>query len=238
MGSLDCFNLIRNLLSVGLRTMQLLHGGSPHGDMASESPMDMSANATAAMGGMTFLPWESYKVQLLFAGWNVSQPWQFALTWFVVMLAAVSLHILDCVSLSLKRSMITMLLQYGAVEAVDKCGDVTVVFPIEKIKRPMGWQAVKIVHGLLTGTRYGLSLLLMLVAMTFNPSLFLALVVGYIFGDYLCCDFHIDMKMGVYNTPRGGLAGPFLQRLLCQRKPGDKNETASLINQPESIVIC
>ena len=218
--------------------MQLLHEGSHHGGIDSESPMNMSGNATAAMNGMTFLPWESYRVELLFAGWNVSQPWQFALTWFVVMFAAMSLHILDCASLSLRKSMIKILLNYEAVEAVEKCVDATVVFPIEKIKRPVGWQAVKIIHGLLAGTSYGLSLLLMLVAMTYNPSLFLALFVGYIFGDYLCCDFHIDMKMGVYNTPRGGLAGPFLQRLLCQKKNEDKNETTSLINQPESIVVC
>ena len=212
--------------------MQLLHEGHDHGSADSGIPMDMSANTTATMGDMTFLPWESYKMQLLFASWNISEPWQFALTWFVVMLAAMSLHILECVSLSLRKSMISMLLKHEGVEAVDKCEDMTVVFPVEKVKRPIGWQVVKFIHGLLSGTRYGLSLLLMLVAMTFNPSLFLALFVGYIIGDYLCCDFHIDMKMGVYNTPRGGLAGPFLQRLLCQKKADGKQETASLIDHP------
>lgn len=40
-------------------------------------------------------------------------------------------------------------------------------------------------HSLTTGLTYAVSLLLMLVAMTFNPSLFVALVVGYTAGDFI-----------------------------------------------------
>lgn len=40
-------------------------------------------------------------------------------------------------------------------------------------------------HSILTGVNYGLALLMMLIAMTYNPSLFLALVSGYSVGDFL-----------------------------------------------------
>jgi len=43
----------------------------------------------------------------------------------------------------------------------------------------------RILHSILTGLNYGLALLLMLIAMTYNPSLFLALIIGYAFGDFI-----------------------------------------------------
>ena len=43
----------------------------------------------------------------------------------------------------------------------------------------------RVLHALLSGLNYGLALLLMLIAMTYNPSLFIALIVGYSFGDFL-----------------------------------------------------
>jgi hypothetical protein len=51
--------------------------------------------------------------------------------------------------------------------------------------------------------------------MTFNPSLFLALVIGYLLGDYICCDFHLDLNMGVYKAlyKDGGIAGKSLSSL-------------------------
>jgi Ctr copper transporter family len=44
---------------------------------------------------------------------------------------------------------------------------------------------LRLLHSLLSGYNYGVALLLMLVAMTYNPALFLALVVGYTIGDYV-----------------------------------------------------
>lgn len=43
----------------------------------------------------------------------------------------------------------------------------------------------RILHAILGGVSYGLAMLLMLVAMTYNPSLFLALILGYAVGDYI-----------------------------------------------------
>jgi hypothetical protein len=33
------------------------------------------------------------------------------------------------------------------------------------------------------------------VVMTFNPTLFLAVVLGYLVGDYVCCDYKLDRKI-------------------------------------------
>lgn len=44
---------------------------------------------------------------------------------------------------------------------------------------------LRVLHSLLSGYNYGVALMLMLVAMTYHPALFLALVVGYTIGDYV-----------------------------------------------------
>ncbi len=44
---------------------------------------------------------------------------------------------------------------------------------------------LRLLHSLVSALSYGLALMLMLVAMTYNPSLFLSLVVGYGLGDFL-----------------------------------------------------
>ena len=44
---------------------------------------------------------------------------------------------------------------------------------------------LRLLHAILGGMSYGLAMLLMLVAMTYNPSLFLALVIGYTVGDFI-----------------------------------------------------
>ena len=52
---------------------------------------------------------------------------------------------------------------------------------------------LRLLHAFLSAVNYGLALMLMLVAMTYNPSLFVALVVGYGLGDYM---FHIRIPSG------------------------------------------
>lgn len=44
---------------------------------------------------------------------------------------------------------------------------------------------LRLLHSILSGLNYGVALLLMLVAMTYNPSLFIALMIGYAVGDFL-----------------------------------------------------
>ena len=50
---------------------------------------------------------------------------------------------------------------------------------------PTQYMMLRILHAVLSGVNYGVALLLMLVAMTFNPSLFVALMFGYAVGDFV-----------------------------------------------------
>ena len=50
---------------------------------------------------------------------------------------------------------------------------------------------LRLLHSILSGLNYGMALMLMLVAMTFNPSLFLALVIGFSIGDFV---FFVRMR--------------------------------------------
>lgn len=44
---------------------------------------------------------------------------------------------------------------------------------------------LRLLHSVLSGLNYGLALLLMLVAMNYNPNLFIALITGYAIGDFI-----------------------------------------------------
>jgi hypothetical protein len=50
---------------------------------------------------------------------------------------------------------------------------------------PSQYMLLRALHALISGFNYGVALLLMLVAMTYNPSLFLALMFGYALGDFI-----------------------------------------------------
>lgn len=60
-----------------------------------------------------------------------------------------------------------------------------------KIRAPVNFVGLiqsnkwRLLHAFISAIQYGLSLMLMLVAMTYNPSLFVALITGYFVGDFL-----------------------------------------------------
>jgi Ctr copper transporter family len=87
------------------------------------------------------------------------------------------------------------------------------------VQRPKGWQTLKLIHSTIAAFNYGLSLMLMLVAMTFIPSLFLALFIGGVIGEYVCVDFHIDLLMGVYEPKEvyDGALGGLIHWVLCSK---------------------
>ena len=102
----------------------------------------------------------------------------------------------------------------------------------QMLPRPIGWQSVKLLHALLSGIRYGLSLMQMLVAMTFNPSLFVALIVGRVIGEYMCCDKHQDLIMGAHKpvSRYSGIAGRIIQSILCIPPKESSEEQEPLIS--------
>ena len=205
-------------------TMSSIHRGSSH----------LSSNGTSTAGS-TFFDWNSSQVQILFTGWETENSWQFALTWFVVVLATMSLHYFECAYLSMKSSMVQVLTKYSAELAeADAVGVMVLEEPtgrVARATRPLGWQVTKLCMGLLSGMRYAMTLFLMLIAMTYNPSLFVALVFGYFLGDFVCSDFHVNMRMGVDNTPGGGKMGPLIRSLLCIKDMQLEDDIIPLIQQ-------
>ena len=57
--------------------------------------------------------------------------------------------------------------------------------PLLKLYETRQLLCLRVVHAALAGASYCLALLLMLVAMTYNSSLFMALIVGYAIGDFV-----------------------------------------------------
>lgn len=133
------------------------------------------------MSGMVFSQWNSYKLHLLFSTYDIKQPWQFALTFFLVILAATFFHVLSCCLSFVENLMVIQLKAHLEKKESDT--------------RPHGWVMVKILVGLLSGLKYCWGIMLMLVAMmSMNPNLFLALGIGYALGAYLFCDYEISEK--------------------------------------------
>lgn len=189
------------------------HGGIRGGkdDMPSAMPSGITV-----MEQNTFSDWGSYQCHLLFYGWDVNKQWQFTLTWFAVLTAVVVIHLLECAILSMKTSMFQILQAQDETDDGDQTA--TESRPTTKAGRrirPYGWLVIKMILSIISGIRYALFLMLMLVAMTFNTPLFIALLFGYLAGDYICCDFHVNIKMGAYNNSQGGPLGPAMKSILC-----------------------
>jgi hypothetical protein len=138
---------------------------------------------------MTFGDWDDYKLKLLFEGWDIEEKWQFALSWFAVMFAVIVYHYLKCQEGKLEEHMYatmrndqddsnvnTGLIINNRGMSVDKSGNKTQSSYFKKLR---------VAHAVLAGILYALGLMLMLVVMTYNPSLFLAVVVGFIIGDFI-----------------------------------------------------
>lgn len=172
------------------------------------------------------------QTHLLFRSYNIEKPYQFVLTWFMVMFAVVVYYILKHVLLAMDKGMISALrteseiLANGSKEPIGDYQDYhrateDGVF----LERPKGWQSVKLIHSTIAAFNYGLSLMLMLVAMSFIPSLFLALFIGAAVGEYLCVDFHIDLTMGVYDPREAydGTLGNLIKWVLCSKLQSEEN---------------
>jgi len=162
---------------------------------------------------MTFSSWKSYKLQILFTSWDVQTVPQYIASWFLIVILCILLHVLRCsiavisLSMKLKREPTYMINNNikntiglgftsessinslpidssNLIDSSDKKRKNVIDRMIDILRnRPILF--LRLMHASCTAINYGLSLLLMLVAMTYNPGLFLALVVGYFFGDLL-----------------------------------------------------
>jgi len=160
---------------------------------------------------MTFQEWSQYQVKILFDGWDVQTKGQFAASWFAIVVAVIAYHMLKYYieyfeyyvkSIQVKRDSIdskplTASLHHNPVIRKDSAQELEPSLTSTMVPNNSYGAAPEyydgsslkvpgrflVAHALLTGLNYGLSLMLMLVAMTYNPSLFLALVVGWVAGD-------------------------------------------------------
>ena len=155
--------------------------GHDHSGMDSEPGMASTGNASSSSSGhsmssmgsmnmeMTFTDWSSYSLTLLLSSWKITTQWQFFLTWLAVFSATILLHgvkfaicALDCMIANTAKSNA----DYKGMHDKPSTGEVsTSTFQTSKrLSRPNGWRVLKLLHGLMMGCQYGLSLMLMLVS--------------------------------------------------------------------------
>lgn len=157
---------------------------------------------------MTFSPWSEYQVSILWSSWDVKTRWEFFLSWCAVVLATVVyygirflIHLVEDQMEGTPPLKVERTTGNGSYQGSDEVNQPMITKPNpeiarvgsvlpdvmvyeEKISVAKYWW-FRLLHAVLSGLNYGLALLLMLVAMTFNPSLFLALMVGYSIGDFV-----------------------------------------------------
>jgi hypothetical protein len=141
---------------------------------------------------MYFSEWNEYKLTLLFSWCIITEIWQFVLVWIVVFLAAVFHHWLKLQIINLETTM-TGKKRHKAVHALFDDSDTDdpesyfVNSSMKDFKKLTQSQllTLRVGHFALVASSYGLSLLLMLVAMTYNSWLFVALILGYALGDFM-----------------------------------------------------
>jgi Ctr copper transporter family len=178
--------------------------------------MDATDDSTASMS-MTFDGWNVYKLKLLFDGWDVATPWEFGLTCVAVAFLAViyqamrflvfvvedTMHPPASPSFSTVDSMDTSSRSVGGANKVgdtpggqagyQRAPDDTVLLapksPGEISSERYLW--LRLAHSVLAGLNYGMALVLMLIAMSYNPSIFVSLITGYAFGDFI---FFVRMR--------------------------------------------
>ena len=134
---------------------------------------------------MTFSDWDSYQLKLLFRSWDIQEKWQFAFSWFAVVLAVIFYHWMKSVYRKL-----TVLLESTNTAEVSLLNNARTVSYSRQITLiddvlTVTFFQLTFIRAFWNSLLYGMSLMLMLVAMTYNSSLFVALMIGYFLGDLL-----------------------------------------------------
>jgi hypothetical protein len=166
------------------------------------SGMDMDMDMSMVM---TFQSWSSYQLQILFDSWNVTTKGQFALSWFAVVISVVAYHGMKYALLKMEKNENSAVYKRipnesaGATMGIDS----TIVGGTFKSDSAISHQLsmkFRVYHALLSGLNYGMSLMLMLVAMTYNPWLFVALMIGCAIGDYIFAPLAMGLRKGEPET--------------------------------------
>ena len=132
---------------------------------------------------MSFSSLSSYQTTLLFSSWKITTVWEYMIAWVGVFGAAAMYHRLR-LELSVNESKITIhKLQTTNYETTplmsSSSSSSSSKVPSSQLRR------ICIIHSILSALSYAYALILMLIAMTYNTGLFIALIVGYGVGDFL-----------------------------------------------------
>jgi hypothetical protein len=165
------------------------------------------ANSVSMHGGapmsmvMTFGKWEDYQLKMVFNSWDIQTKTQYFFSWVFVVLAVIAWHGLKYLQTTIVEENMKNVILNSKIMSHDD-GDFTNTNPqIQATKSSSGsnfllpegkWSGssrklwiLRLTHSLLSALMYGLALMLMLVSMTYNCGLFLALLVGYFAGDLI-----------------------------------------------------
>lgn len=140
---------------------------------------------------MTFSDFDEYKVKILFDDWNVTEKWQFVLSWFAIVLATIIYHWMKYITRWLNYTMDQLEMKIGrqsmtaAITGVAALSSDSTSEPVNEQEVNSHLMKLHIARAFWNALEYGWALLLMLVAMTYNSSLFVALIVGYFFGELI-----------------------------------------------------
>lgn len=140
---------------------------------------------------MTFGAWSDYEVKVLWEWWNISTKGQMALSWFIIVAATVCCH---AIKYSLEYLEVHKSVGMGKEDSgstseglLTGAHKVDITGSSSSSSSSTNSSSLKfyIMHSLIAALYYCVSLLLMLVAMTYNVALFMALVVGWALGDFI-----------------------------------------------------
>ena len=142
---------------------------------------------------MTFSDWDTYKTKILFDKWDCTKKWQFGLSALCIVVSVVVYKWLGLYLIRLEKKMKNSIddsandyadtIQSGLY--IGNRSDVGARNSNSKAVVGNIDLTLRIWHGFVSAINYGFALMLMLVAMTFNPVLFVSLMIGYGIGDFI-----------------------------------------------------
>jgi hypothetical protein len=169
--------------------------------------MDMSnVNTNSSSGGMemvmTFSDLDEYKVTILWDGWDVETKVQYAFSWIFVVFLCIVYHASRWLITSMEDEMrycrdakYEHLIQNNNSTGEQKRSIDSMLIE-SRLLYGVNPKLLKVYHSIAAGLQYGLALLLMLISMTYNSGLFLALMIGYGIGDFLFIDKILSSRKG------------------------------------------
>lgn len=156
----------------------------------SEGSMNMTEGSMSMV--MTFGKFTDFKLQLLFSFWDIQTISQYVFSWLFVVICVIFWHGLKYFTQTTIEESLRKLMVNSKDTGENVC---ETEYQLAGNRQPLlGMMSsatlkriwiLRVVHAFMSALIYGLALLLMLVAMTYNIGLFLSLVVGYFLGDLL-----------------------------------------------------